>query len=148
MNYKFNSKRKSFREGIKSVVYVLAMLFIGILQYITLDAGYTANMILIIVYTIIILFGIYRTIYNFKLHKEDYLIVDENSLSIYRGNIFPRKIISFDQIERVVQVNGAIILKLFNGKEEQIYTEWLSDKKTLELKNEFKQIFGSKAISF
>ena len=148
MKYKFNTKRKWFKVGINSVVYVLAVLLTGIFMFITLDAGATANMILVIAYTIFSLLGIYRAIYYFNLHKKDYLIIEESSLSIYRGNFLSRKIIRFNQVEHVVRLNEMIILKLNNGKEEQIYTEWLSDKNALELKKKLKQMFGPKAIAF
>ena len=130
---------------------MLVILFVGIVWFISfkeLDAGYTANMILGIACTTFIFLGIYRAIYYFKLHQKDYLIIGESSLSIFRGIIFPRRTINFNQIERVVQIDEVIILKLHSGKEEQINTEWLSDKNNADLKKELKQIFGSNAISF
>lgn len=149
--YKFNAKRKSYKAGINAIVYVLSILFTGIVLLITFNktnAGYTAYTILAIAYSIFILSGIYRAIYYFNLHKKDYLIITESSLLIYRGNFVSRKVINFNQIERVVQVDGMLIVKLDTGKEEQINLEWLSEQNILDLKKEFTQIFGSNTVSF
>lgn len=69
-------------------------------------------------------------------------------LSIYKGSLIPRKRIPFNQVDRVVQINEVLLFKLANGKEEQIYTEWLSNEDTLELKTELKHNSVLRRLNF
>ncbi len=120
----------------------------GTCFFITMDASKTANTIFIVACSIFILLGISKAIYYFRLHKKDYLFMQDNSLSIHRGSILSRKVINFNKVERVAQVNDVILLIMDDGKEEPIYTDWLSNNDTIELKKKLKERFASKAISF
>ncbi|WP_164670114.1 hypothetical protein [Virgibacillus doumboii] len=147
MRYKFISKRKWIREGILSIFNVLLIIFSVSYSFSIIDTGYTAKAFLSILLFVFILLGTNRALYYFKLHKKDYLIIDDSSLSMYRGNILSRKLIRFNHVDRVAKINEVIVFKLDNGKEEPIYTEWLSNEDTEELKKELKCRFGSKGIS-
>lgn len=92
--------------------------------------------------------AILRAIYYFKLNKKDYLFLEGESLSIYRGFLFRRKQILFGQVEVVVQVSDVILFIMNNGKEEQIYTDLISEEDQVELIKNLKSIFDSKAVGF
>lgn len=148
MELKFSEKRKWFKAGIRSILYTLAVFFSGIILFISMDADETANRLLMIICTLFILLGIYKALYYFRLPKKDYVVIEENLISIHRGNIIPRKIIKFNRVKRVVQVNEVISLLLSNEREEHIYTDWLSEEDTSQLKKKLQRRFGSKAIAF
>ncbi|UOQ48989.1 hypothetical protein MUN88_02295 [Gracilibacillus caseinilyticus] len=74
--------------------------------------------------------------------------MNDDRLSIYRGPVLSRKLINFDHVDRVVQINTVILFKMENGKEEQIFTDFLSNEDTAEIKDQLKKKFGSKAIAF
>jgi len=94
------------------------------------------------------LIAILRAKYYFTLNKKDYLILEGGSVSIYRGSLFRRKQILFSQVEVVVQVSDVILFIMNNGKEEQIYTDLISDEDQVELIKNLKSIFDSKAVGF
>lgn len=146
--YKFVTKKKWIREGIHSIVYVLIITFISIYSYIAFDAGDFTNPIISIILIASITIAILRAIYYFKLDKKDYLILENSSLSVYRGFFLPRKSILFSQVEEVVQVSEVVLFIMNNGKEEQIYTDFLSNEDQVELIKTLKSIFDSKAVGF
>ncbi|WP_099363472.1 hypothetical protein [Fredinandcohnia onubensis] len=146
--YKFVTKKKWIREGIHSIVYVLIITFISIYSYIAFDAGDFTNPIISIILIALIIIAILRAIYYFKLDKKDYLILKNNSLSTYRGFFLPRKSILFSEVEEVVQVSEVVLFIMNNGKEEQIYTDFLSTEDQGELIKNLKTIFDTKAVGF
>lgn len=146
--YKFISKKKWIREGIHSIVYVLIITIISIYSYISFNAGDFTHPIISIILIASIMIAILRAIYYFKLDKKDYLILESISLSIYRGFFLPRKLILFSQVEEVVQVSEVVLFIMNNGKEEQIYTDFLSNEDQVELIKTLKNIFDSKAVGF
>ncbi|MEH7239122.1 hypothetical protein [Bacillus sp. JJ1562] len=147
MGYRFVSNKRWIRESIFAIIYVLTITILSVYSFLTFEVGDFTNPILSFILIVSIIVGIYRAIYYFKLPTKDYLIIEGRYLSIYRGNLIPRKMIQFDKVERVVQVNDIIIIKLSNGKEEQIYIEWLSNGDNIELKKELKHWFEEKAIA-
>nr|WP_304214352.1 hypothetical protein [Fredinandcohnia onubensis] len=146
--YKFVSKKKWIREGIHSIVYILIITIISIYSYIAFDAGDFTHPILGIILIASIIIAILRAIYYFKLDKKDYLILENSSLSKYRGFFLPRKSILFSQVEEVVQVSEVVLFIMNNGKEEQIYTDFLSNEDQEQLIKSLKSIFNSKAVGF
>lgn len=144
MGYKFVRKKRWIREGILSILYVLIIVFLGIYLFLTSNIGNLTNVILIV----FIVATIYRAIYYFKLPKQYYLIIETDSLSIYRGNILPRKLIPFNKVERIVQMNEVITFIMDDGKEQQVYTDFLSNENKLALKKILHLKFASESVGF
>ncbi len=146
--YKFTSKKKWIRQGTNSLLYVLIIGFLSIYFDIFFNAVNFTNPIIFIILISSILIAILRAKYYFKLNKKDYLILEGGSVSIYRGFLFRRKQILFSQVEVVVQVSDVILLIMNNGKEEQIYTDLISNEDQVELIKNLKSIFDTKAVGF
>ncbi|WP_077618158.1 hypothetical protein [Bacillus sinesaloumensis] len=148
MGFKFVSRKKWKREAVTSLLYVFTITTLILISFFSFDGGGFTNPILTFVYIVLIMGGIYRATYYLKLHKKDYLTIDDKSFSIYRGNILPRKQIPFSHVQRVVQVNDVIILLMKDGKEEQIDTDYLSNKDKSELTKTLKLLFATKTVGF
>ncbi|MBM7662614.1 membrane protein YdbS with pleckstrin-like domain [Bacillus mesophilus] len=148
MRYKFDSNKKWIREGLKSLLQVIIAIPLSYYSLFTFDTGDSLSLILGVVLTVFVLIQINRSVYYFTLHQKDYLIMEKESVSIYKGNFFARKVIPYNKVERVVQIEDLIVFRLQNGEEEQIYTELLSGEGTLEVKKALKCRFGQKAIAF
>lgn len=144
MGYKFVRKKRWIREGIISLLYVLIIAFLGSYLFLTSNTNNFINIILIV----FIIAAIYRAIYYFKLPKQYYLIIETDSLSIYRGNILPRKLILFNKVERIVQMNEVITFIMDDGKEQQVYTDFLSNENKLALKKILHLKFASESVGF
>lgn len=148
MGYKFVSKKKYFRQGVSSLVYVLTILLLSTYSYFAFNLGEFISPVLALVIIGLMVFNVYRAFYFFKLHKKEYFIIDDGSLSIYRGALIPRKQILFSKVIRVVDVNGILIFLLDDGKEVPVYTEYLSSEDRVEIKEKIKSIFTQKTLGF
>lgn len=89
-----------------------------------------------------------RAFHFFQLPHKNYLMIEDDFLSIYRGIVWPRKKLLFEHVEHVALVNEVIVFKLKGGKEETIYTELLLSPEQQKLKDELKVIFAAKVVGF
>jgi len=75
-----------------------------------------------------ILLSTMLAVYYFKLHTIDYLRLKDNSLSIHKGLVFPRKRINLSTIEQGRVSASKLILILKNEKEIDINLSLLTIK--------------------
>ncbi|WP_456277919.1 hypothetical protein [Bacillus sp. AK128] len=147
MSYKYNSIRKWKREGFKSLLQILILIFFSFFSSFSSGIGDQTNLFFLAFLLLVVMERVYNAIYYFTLHNKDYLIIESSSISIYKGKLFPKKYIEYHKVKHVVQVSDIIILKLHDGKEEEIYTERLSHSDTNEVKKELKHRLGQKAVT-
>ncbi|MFD2629769.1 hypothetical protein [Oceanobacillus kapialis] len=124
--------RKRSKAGIGSTLAgVIALLFQayrGFPLHDTLDYTY------LIVSFLPILIGVLQYINNVAMLRRDYIIMDEDEISIYRAFFLPRKKIPLENIERYIPVSTLIILRLKDGREHQFNTDWLSKESIREIR--------------
>ncbi len=111
-----------------------------------LEIGMIQLIIGLILQLLIILFGITRVMFYYKMPNKVYLRLEENSISLYRPNLLTRIEIKFRNIERVVEMDDMFLLVQDNGKEEHINKVWLAEEAIMMLKKELKFIFSERAI--
>ncbi|UOQ84419.1 hypothetical protein [Gracilibacillus salinarum] len=148
MHYHFIAQKKWKKEGISTLVFLCIVVIGFIFMLLDVNIQGTTLWLSTIFISLIILFGVYKSYYYLTLPRRNYLIMNDDHVSIYRGPVLSRKLVSFDQVDRVVQINTVILFKLENGKEEQIFTDFLSEEDTVEIKEQLKKKFGPKAIAF
>ncbi|QOR64906.1 hypothetical protein IM538_13730 [Cytobacillus suaedae] len=147
MGYRFEPRMKWVRQGIFSILYALILIFLGIYETFTSKMGSYSNSYIIVMVLVMVVM-VYRAIYYFKLPHKFYLIIENNSISIHRGDLFPRKLIHFDNVKSAVKLNEAIILILDKGQEEPIDTDFLSDEDKKGLEKSLSLKLESKLVGF
>ncbi len=147
MRLKFSEEINWKKRGILWVLYVVLVIFSNILTMVVRpDATISFYLIFITLVILFTAFGVYKILFYFQIQEKNYIIITGEKLTIYRGNLLSRKDIPFKKIKRVVQISDMLLVKLVNDREEQIHTEWLTEKDSQTLKRELKARLGEKVI--
>ncbi|WP_101846881.1 hypothetical protein [Halobacillus sp. Marseille-P3879] len=70
----------------------------------------------------------------FRMPEKDYIRMEEDRVTFDKGTIWPRKAVKYEQVEEVAEVNDIILLKMNDGREQEIHTDWLEEQDTRELR--------------
>ncbi|WP_099159203.1 hypothetical protein [Virgibacillus ndiopensis] len=151
MGYKFTDENKWARKGINGFLTAIIGFMLIIVQIYLVDS---IDSLLFYSSFISVLIGLLQGIYYMNRTQHDYIFLEENCLSIYRGPLFPRKKIEYNDINYCVEMSGLIICYLKDDKEAQFNTEWLSVidvvqiKKQLKLRVKVENVFRTEAENY
>ncbi|WP_163583346.1 hypothetical protein [Gracilibacillus saliphilus] len=147
MQFTFNPDVKWKKYSVNWFLYVIAVVVTMVSTFSNmLELGIIQLIIGLILQLLIILFGITRVMFYYKMPNKVYLRLEENSISLYRPNLLTRIKIEFRNIERVVEMDDMFLLVQDNGKEEHINKAWLTEEAIMMLKKELKFILSERAI--
>lgn len=92
------------------------------------------NPLIVLIVCVFFIVSVGKAVENFRMTEKDYLRIEDERFSFYRGSVLPRKIIPLHLVKQVTQVNDVILLKLVKGSEKEIYLDWLAEKDVDDLK--------------
>ncbi|SFD67537.1 hypothetical protein SAMN05216238_103102 [Lentibacillus persicus] len=126
MSFKYANHEKWLKQSLKS--FGNAAVFILVLVVEALLNGQLHPIILIST-AAVFLFSVFRGFDYIMREQRDYIRVDDNIMSIDRGSlVLPRRKIRAESIERYIDYDPQLILKLRNEEDTQVNTDWLSDE--------------------
>ncbi|UOQ49608.1 hypothetical protein MUN88_05875 [Gracilibacillus caseinilyticus] len=99
---------------------VVAILNIGILVGMVSEEFGVFELILTPLYLFIIAASSVLTIFHFKITSIDYVRIDDDTLSLHRGIVIPRKKVRLTDIEKGTQIGASFIIQLKTGQEFDI----------------------------
>ncbi|SHN07001.1 hypothetical protein [Gracilibacillus kekensis] len=147
MRFSFRKEINWIKRGILWLLYISVVIIVNIITLVNQSQEAISYYLIMISLTILFTaFGVYKSLFYFNIQEKDYITIDHDQLSIYKGNLLSRKTIPFQKIERVVEISNTLLIKLVNGKEQQIHTEWLTEKDSQTLRRELKTRLGEKFI--
>ncbi|GGF34674.1 hypothetical protein GCM10010954_37200 [Halobacillus andaensis] len=109
--------------------------------FILLDAFLYGSLPIFFVYLAIAIFfsGLWQMVQYFRMPEKDYVRLEKDHITLDKGALLPRKTVHFDRVERLAEINDVMLLKMENGQEQEIYTEWLAHEDTKELRISLKE---------
>lgn len=140
--FRYAPQKKWKREGINSMISLFVLIIVFFLSLGKIGIGYSLFLVIPMAAVLI------RALHFFQLPHKNYLMMEDDFLSIYRGIVWPRKKLLFEHVEHVALFNEVIVFKLKGGKEETIYTDLLLSPEQQKLKDELKVIFAAKVVGF
>ncbi|WP_058307177.1 hypothetical protein [Gracilibacillus massiliensis] len=147
MRFSFSKDINWIKRAILWLLYISVVIVFNIITMVNQSQAVISYYLIVISLTILFTaFGVYKSLFYFKIQEKDYITIDHDQLSIYKGNLLSRTTIPFQKVERVVEISSMLLIKLVNGKEQQIHTEWLTEKDSETLKRELKTRLGDKVI--
>ncbi|WP_430789802.1 hypothetical protein VBD025_04800 [Virgibacillus flavescens] len=138
MGYKYNNQKQWFQKGMGS--FLAAFINLGVLAMNIYTTG-SPPLFFYVLHVLITVIGVAVGINYINYPDKDYIQVDHDTISIYRGLFIPRKTIPFDSIKRVVEVSSIIELKFYEDDSEQLlYPEWLDETDANEVKEKLRKV--------
>jgi hypothetical protein len=83
--------------------------------------------------------GLIQGIFYMSRHEREYIYLEEDLLTIYKGPLFPRTKVYYNDIDYCIVVSTFLVFKLANEKEKQINTDLLSGNDFALLREELKK---------
>ncbi|WP_327607570.1 hypothetical protein [Virgibacillus tibetensis] len=85
--------------------------------------------------------GVVQGIHYFNRSERDYIYMEEERMTIYRGPLLPNITIEYNDIHYCVAKNEheLMVIMLVNGQEKQFKTDLVSDEDLSQIREKLKQ---------
>lgn len=145
MGFAYGNRNKLLKRGWGSIGAALVALFFIVVQVYNRETE--GDSILILILFIPVITATIQGIHYWKMLDSDYIYLHEDSISMYRHFLLPRKEIAFRDIGHLILVKEHIIVKLKDSEGEEVHIErdWLSEKDEILLRKELERCMNKES---
>ena len=118
-----------------------ALMNLGFLIFMISGKGRVLGLMISLLYVIIILLSCVLAVFLFRITRIDYIRINDNTLSIHKGFVFPRKMINLSEVEEGRVLGNRLTLILKNGKKVNINLKYLTTKDFEKMKVKLEECF-------
>ncbi|MCP3029421.1 hypothetical protein [Halobacillus sp. A5] len=94
----------------------------------------TLPSVLVFLAAVILLSGVWQMVGYFRMPEKDYVRLEEERMTFDKGTVLPRKSVEYEKVDKMSDMEDLILLKLRDGQEQEIHTDWLEEQDYKELR--------------